>query len=129
LVGRDDITEAADAAFLAAYPDAPLPMIHAAVYHVFTDGVGAALKWVAAAERFLRDPNEGFDYGATSHVVYHLYNWLQFQALLPIGREGILERLSGVKLFMSEGSADAAVRVIEQLGNLSRGDARPPDLG
>jgi hypothetical protein len=62
-------------------------MVEAAVFHVFRGGVGATLDWLAAAELFLRDPAAGFDHGATWHAVYHLYNWQQFQALLPVGRE------------------------------------------
>jgi hypothetical protein len=126
LLGR---AEVAAAAFRKAYPDAPPHMIDAAVYHVFRDGVGAALDWVAAAERFLRDPARGFDYGATWHAVYHLYNWQQFQALLPIGREGVLERLADLKLFLSENNPEAAAGVVKQLEELFRGDVQPPGVG
>jgi hypothetical protein len=104
-------------------------MIDTAVFHVYCDGIGAALDWVAAAEKFLRDPSNGFDYGATSHVVYHLYNWLQFQALMPIGREGILERLRDIKLFLTENNPDAALGVIKQLEKLVDGNQSAPDVG
>lgn len=129
LLGRAEVVEAATAAFHRAYPDAPPHMIEAAVFHVFRDGVGAALEWVAAAERFLRDPVAGFDYGATWHAVYHLYNWQQFQALLPIGREGVLDRLSDIKLFLSENDPEAAAGVVNQLEELFRGDVQPPGVG
>jgi hypothetical protein len=129
LLGRDEVVEAATVAFRRAYPDAPPHMIEAAVLHVFRDGVGAALDWVAAAEQFLRDPGAGFDYGATWHVVYHLYNWQQFQALLPIGREGVLDRLSDIKLFLSENNPEAAGGVVKQLEELFRGDVQPPGVG
>lgn len=129
LLARGDVAEAATAAFRAAYPDAPPHMVEAAVFHVFRDGVGAALDWVAAAERFLRDPAAGFDYGATWHAVYHLYNWQQFQALLPIGREGVLERLADLKLFLSENNPEAAAGVVKQLEELFRGDVQPPGVG
>jgi hypothetical protein len=129
LLERHDAAEDAAAAFRAAYPDTPPLMIESAVYHVFRDGAGAALDWVAAAEKFLRSPSLGFDYGATWHAVYHLYNWLQFQALLPIGRAGVLERLADIKLLVSEGSADAATRVIEQLEAMFRSDVEPPAVG
>jgi plasmid stabilization system protein ParE len=129
LLARGEVDEDAAAAFRLAYPDAPPHMVEAAVYHVYRDGVGAALDWVAAAERFLRDPAAGFDYGATWHAVYHLYNWQQFQAILPIGRDGVLERLADLKLFVSEGSTDAAAQVIRQLEELFRGDVQPPAIG
>jgi hypothetical protein len=129
LLDREDTAGAAAAAFRAAYPDSPQSMIEAAIFHVYRDGIGAALEWVAAAERFLRSPDEGVDYGATWHVVYHLYNWLQLQAVLPIGRAGVLERLSDLRLFLTEGDTKAATRVIAQLEELFRGDVEPPNVG
>ena len=107
LLGRAEVVETATASFRRAYPDAPPHMIETAVFHVFRDGVGAAIEWVAAAERFLRNPVSGFDCGATSHAVYHLHNWQQFQALLPVGRDGVLERLADIKRFLSENDPGA----------------------
>ena len=129
LLARGEVAAAAAAAFRRAYPDAPAHMVEAAVHHVYREGVGAALDWVAAAERFLREPAGGFDYGATWHAVYHLYNWQQFQVLLPVGRDGVLERLADLKLFVSEGSTEAAGQVIRQLEELFRGDVLPPAIG
>jgi hypothetical protein len=126
LLARDALHGPATAALRQAYPDAPLPMIEASFFHLFQDGVGAALDWVAAAERFLRDPGQGFDYGASVHAVYHLYNWQQLQALLPIGREGVLERLGDIQLFLSENNPEAALRVVKQLEELFRGNVQPP---
>ncbi len=129
LVNRGDIIPAATAAFRHAYPDAPEPMIDSAVFHVFRDGVGAALEWVAATERFLRNPNERIDYGATWHVIYHLYNWQQFEAVLPIGKEGVLERLKDMELLLNEGNSEAARAVLKQLEELFSGDVPHPKIG
>ncbi len=129
LLERVDVIDNATVAFQQAYPDAPPQMIDAAVLHVYRDGVGAALDWVSAAEQFLRNPAEGLDSGATWHIVYHLYNWHQFQALLPIGREGVLDRLSDLKLFISQNNPDAAAGVVNHLEELFRGDVEPPGVG
>jgi hypothetical protein len=126
LLARSGVPEAAAVAFRKAYPDAPPHMIEAAVHHVYVDGIGAVLDWVAAAERFLRAPSAGFDYGATSHAIYHLYNWQQLEAHLPIGRAGVLEQLADLKLFLSEGSTDAATGVVKRLEELFRGEVQPP---
>jgi hypothetical protein len=129
LIGRGEIWEAATIAFRRAYPDAPPHMIEAAVFHVFRDGVGAALDWVAGAERFLRDPSAGFDYGATWHVIYHLYNWLQVEALLPVGRNGVLDRLNDIKQLLAENDPQAAMETVKELEKLFRGDVQPPAIG
>lgn len=126
LLQRTEVCDPAAAAFRQAYPNAPTKMIEAAVFHVYQDGVGAALDWVAAAERFLRDPSSGFNSGATWHAVYHLYNWQQFQALLPIGRDGVLERLADLKHFLAENDSEAAVAVVKQLDEMFRGGVHPP---
>lgn len=128
LIRRTDLPEAATNAFRRAYPNAPPHMIETAIFHVFSEGVGAAMDWVAAAEQFLRDPERGFDYGKTWHAVYHLYNWQQFEALLPDGREGVLERLQDLKLFIEKNDPQAATDVVKELEELFRGGARPPGI-
>jgi len=129
LLARPNLAATAEVGFRRAFPDAPPGMIEAAVFHVFRDGIGAALEWVAATERFLRDPSQGIDHGATCHVVYHLYNWQQFEAVLPIGRAGVLERLQDMRLFLAEGDNAAAEGVCKQLAELFGGDVAPPGVG
>jgi hypothetical protein len=85
------------------------------VFHVVSKGIEATIDWLAAIERFLRDPAKGLDYGAVSHLVYHLYNWQQFAALLPIGREGLKERLQDVRQFIDEDDKGAALAVLKGL--------------
>jgi hypothetical protein len=126
LLSRTDRIDAARAAFRKAYPDAPQHMVDTAVFHVYVDGIDAALDWVAAAERFLRDPERGMDYGATWHAVYHLYNWLQFEALMPTGRDGILELMADLRQFLSENDPQAALGVVSQLEEMFGGDRSSP---
>src|SRR5687768_11344140 len=102
LLRRSDLTEAGRAALCNAFPLAPPAMLDAAVFHVFTDGVTAAAEWLAAWERFLREPGRGVDESATCHLLYHLYNWQQFQALLPAGRDGVLELLGDAKQYLAD---------------------------
>ena len=90
---ESEIVSVAKDAFHRQYPDAPDAMLETAVYHVYRNGIHAAMDWLAAAEKFLRDPQSGLDYGATSHLIYHLYNWLQFQSLMPLGRWELLEHV------------------------------------
>jgi hypothetical protein len=103
-------------------------MLDTAVFHVFTDGVAAAAEWLAALERFLRDPSQGLDDGATCHLLYDLYNWQQFQVLLPAGREGVLELLGDAKQFLAEEDPQAVRRVLDSLEEMFRGGLQPPDL-
>lgn len=129
LLARPDAASDAREAFRGAYPDAPQSMIETAAFHVATDGIRAAVDWLAAVERFLQAPQSGLDYGATWHLLYHLYNWQQFEALLPIGRAGLLARLDDVRLFLeSEDDKESAVRVIKDLLASFGGTVTPPKM-
>jgi hypothetical protein len=129
LLSRPDAASAARDALRRAYPDAPQAMIDTAAFHVATDGIAAAVDWLAAVERFLTSPAAGLDYGATWHLLYHLYNWQQFEALLPIGRAGLLERLNDARVLLeSEDDKDAALHVIQGLLASFGGGLTPPKV-
>ncbi|WP_425618943.1 hypothetical protein NA78x_002664 [Anatilimnocola sp. NA78] len=104
-------------------------MVNAAVHHVVSEGMEATVDWLAAIERFIRDPAEGLDYGAVWHVVYHLYNWQQFQALMPLGRNGLKEHLRDARQFVEEDNKQAALDVLKRLASAIDGDVGPPGIG
>jgi hypothetical protein len=128
LLARAGVAKDAAEAFRQAYPDAPKEMINTAVFHVVSEGIEATVDWLAAIEQFLRDPSEGLDYGAVWHVIYHLYNWQQFQVLLPVGRVGLKEQLEDIGQFLEEGDSESAKQVLKRLSEALSGDARPPDI-
>lgn len=119
---------AADAAFRAAYPDAPDQMISAAVFHVYTDGIDAALEWLADAERFLRNPQQEFGYGTSVHLLYHVYNWHQLHALMPLGRSGVTESLDELSKLAKEGDLDGVQQVVAELKAAFEASLMPPDF-
>jgi hypothetical protein len=103
-------------------------MLDTAAFHLFTDGAAAAVGWLAGLEQFLRDPGAGLDYGATCHLLYHLYNWQQFAALLPVGRADLAERLVDAEQLLAEGDPVAAGRILRDLRAAVEGRLSPPDL-
>jgi len=129
LIARPEVMAEAREAFRLKYPDAPPEMIDTAAFHVCQDGIDAALEWIANIELFLRSPSKGLNYGSTWHLVYHLYNWLQFQALLPLGRAGIVEHLRDAQVCIDEESPDAAKQSIQLLIDQFTGDVGPPGVG
>jgi hypothetical protein len=92
LLQRNNLSSEAKEAFHEAYPDAPEEMLKTAVFYTYIDGIGAAIDWLVDLELFLREPSRELDISTTYHLLYHLYNWHQFHALLPDGRIGVLER-------------------------------------
>jgi hypothetical protein len=103
-------------------------MIDTATFHVAVDGVGAAFGWLAAVEQFLREPGHGLDGGATWHLLYHLYNWQQFQSLLPDGRAGMLVWVDQAKQLLAEGDTAGVGEALGQLGAMLQGGLQPPDF-
>jgi hypothetical protein len=128
LVQRPDLAGAMRDALRQAYTEAPASMIETGTFHVAIDGVDAAVDWLAAVEQFLREPSQGIDYGATWHLLYHLYNWQQFQSLLPHGRAGMLEWLNDAKFHLNEGDTKAACAALKQIEDMIQGGLQPPNF-
>lgn len=128
LLSRQSVAEDAKNAFRKFYPDASDAMLDTAVLHVCVDGIKAAMDWLGAIEKFLRDPSTGLDYSATWHLNYHLYNWLQFQALMPLGRIGLSEHLADVEYFLKENEPNSALEVVHRLIDHLKGDVRTPTI-
>jgi hypothetical protein len=128
LFARPDLGEAGRNAFAKAYPHAPAEMISTAAFHVYVDGCDAALAFIAEAERFLRDPSQELNYAATYELLYHVYNWHQFRALLPEGKPGVMELLAELKQFVAEDDRDAIVKTAEELEDLLDGHKSYPDF-
>jgi hypothetical protein len=128
LVRRHDLTETAHAAFREAFPNAPSDMIDTATFHVAVEGAGVAWDWLADIERFLRQPNKGLDYGVTWHLLYHLYNWQQFERLLPDGRAGMLKWVEQAKEFLAENDTAAVAAALKQLEEMLEGGLQPPSF-
>lgn len=129
LLARPNAIEDARRAFAERFPDAPMEMIETATFHVCVDGIDAALQWLASIEQFLQRPENGLDYGATWQLLYHLYNWQQFNALLPLGKSGIAEHLKDIKTFLDEDNNGAAKETIDHFMKCLGGDLGPPGIG
>jgi hypothetical protein len=128
LLQRADVRTDAEKAFRAGYPNAPGSMVQTAVHHVYNDGPDAVIRWLADAELFLRDPSHRLCSGVTSDLLYHVYNWHQFQEILPVGKPGLVELLDDIKLFVDEGSLDAAKKTVDDLKEMLNGTVNYPDF-
>jgi hypothetical protein len=118
--------ELAEAAFRKAYPDAPPEMIRAAVFHVYVDGINAARIWLAAAERFLRDPSQKLNDGDTMDLLNHLYNWHVLEALLPCGRAGLVKMLDEIEELAQAGDLEAVHGQVSLIKEMLAGNQDAP---
>ncbi|MEH2237466.1 hypothetical protein [Nostoc sp.] len=128
LLQRSNLSSEAKQAFHQAYPNAPEEMLKTAVFHTYVDGIGAAIDWLVDLELFLREPSHELDTGVVYHLLYHLYNWYQFNALLADGKIGVLERLKEIKELASDGDIEAILSTVEQLESMLKGDQNYPSF-
>lgn len=126
LLQRQDKNREAACAFKSVYPNAPTEMIETAVFHVYVDGISAALDWLASTELFLRHPEHELDDG--THLLYHLYNWQQFKALLPSGTEGIMAVLKDLKEAVADEDTQAILEATEILEERLSGHLKFPQF-
>ncbi len=129
LFERADAPCDARAAFRRKYPTAPKEMIDTAAFHVYVDGPEAVLDWLADAELFLRDPDHKLCCGVTWHLLYHVYNWHQFEALLPDGTSGVLGLLADLKQFAEDGELEGVQQTVKELERMFDGNVDCPDFG
>lgn len=128
LLQRDNLSNEAMQALRQAYPHAPKEMLKTAVFHTYRDGIEAALDWLVDLELFLREPGRELDIGTTYHLLYHLYNWYQFHALLPDGRTGVLERLQEIKELVADGDIDSVLAIVEEIEAMFEGNREQPNI-
>lgn len=126
LLARRNISADAMAAYKAKYPHAPEVMVHTVVFHAYVDAPNAVIDFLAEAELALRNPDHEISSGVTSHVLYHLYNLLMFQATVPLGPEDLVSTVDEIEGFIKEGDTEAARRALELLKNQVGGMLRPP---
>lgn len=128
LMERPHLVEDARQAFAEKYPGTPKEMIDTATFHVYVDGFDAGLEWLASIELFLRDPKRGISYGATWDLLHHLYNWQQFEALMPIAKCGITELLQDIKGQLAESNLNGAKEMVDDLIERIDGNLSAPDF-
>jgi len=127
LFQRSDLFEQAKEAFRKAYPDASESMIGTATFHVYVDGIGAALDWLVSAELFLRNPDiQVMDDGW--HLLYHLYNWHQFSFLIARGPREVLDIIEEIKEAIADKDEQAALAATRYLKERFEGGLCPPQF-
>lgn len=116
------------AAMRATYPKAPEASIESATHHLFGDLPGAFVDMLAISELALREPGRELGYGASYHALYHLYNWLQFRALLPEGMQGFHELVKQLEELADDGDLTAIRSTVAELRDRVDATLSPPQL-
>ena len=128
LLGREDLHAEGSRVLAAQYPSAPDQMITTAVHHVYGDGVVAATDFLVEIERSIRNPSHRVEMGIVVHLLFHLYNWLAFESILPIGSEDLLDHVRELRTLVEDDDREAVLGVLEDLQDLLDGSRLPPDV-
>jgi len=65
------------------FPSAPQAMLDSAVFHLYLELPRALRDLLAQIELSITKPEEHLHWGVTYEALYHLYNYLQLEALMP----------------------------------------------
>lgn len=128
LLERPRRSEEGRAAFRRKYPCAPEEMINTATHHVYVDGPGAVVDFLAEAELAIRDPSHEIDFGTSWHLLHHVYNWLQFRALLPAGKSDVIDLLSQMEQAVAENDPEFILATVRELRDVVEGNRGAPDF-
>ena len=120
--------EVARETFRRKYPEATEQMVSAAVFHLFTDGVDACVEWLIDLERFLSDPDHQLCHGASSHLLYHVYNWHQLESLMPHGKSAMHDLLDDILESVADNDMDGVRSAASEFKAILDGHDVPPSV-
>jgi hypothetical protein len=92
------------------------------------DGAPAVVAFLADAELAIRHPGHELDYGVTWEILYHLYNWLQFRALLPDARGDLLSLLEDIEYTVEHDDRETLLKAVGELREVIDGHRQQPEV-
>jgi hypothetical protein len=125
--GSDRI-ELARQMFRVKYPEATEPMVSAAVFHLYVDGVDACVEWLAELERFLADAEHKPSSGASLHLLHHVYNWHQIKSLMPHGKYMMHDLLDDILESVAENDMVGVNNAASELKAILDGNDTAPSV-
>ena len=115
------------AALRRKHPSVPEPMLRTAVHHLYVDGPQAAVDFLADAELAIENPSHEVGYGPASELLYHVYNWLLFRAIMPEGKIDLLDLLAQLERAVKDDDRDLILATVAELRDVIDGHRQPPD--
>jgi len=128
LIERNNVRDEARKALCETYPNASNKMIDTAVFHIYVDGIQAAIDWLVDIELFLQDSKHTLNDGVVFHLIYHLYNWLQFKSIMPETNEDFMSKLADIEAAIEDDDKEAALDILEELKDKFNGSLNPPNF-
>ena len=110
------------------FPSAPAAMLDSAVFHLYVELPRALRDLLAQIELSITKPEDSLHAGVTFEALYHLYNYLQLEALMPGTQEHLLAHFRDLKECLNEEDPEGAAKVLEDIENHLEACIPPPDF-
>ncbi len=111
-----------------AYPHAAEDIARSGAFHSYLELPDAVRDLLAWMELCLRQGRHEQHYGLMFDNLYHLYNWLQTESLIPYGREEVFEDLDAIKQYLDADDKAGALKALEELTERFRAGSSPPKI-
>ena len=110
------------------YPSAAQEMIQSAAFHAYMELPDALRDGLAWLELCLRERKHDQHAGINFEIIYHLYNWLQAETLVPWGQQDVFDALQEIKACLQGDDREGAVANLESLMERFDSSVAPPDV-
>lgn len=110
------------------FPSAPRAMLDSAVFHLYSELPRALRDLCAQIELSITKPEGSLHWGVTYEALYHLYNYLQLEALVPGAQQHLLDHVRDLKECLTEKDLEGATKVLNDIENHLEACIPPPDL-
>jgi len=97
-------------------------------FHGYQELPDVAVNLLAWIELNMREGVHERHAGIDFDLRYHLYNWLQAEALVPYGRQDVFEELAEIKDCLSRDDKESAAAIVEALIERFEANVSPPDV-
>jgi hypothetical protein len=109
-------------------PNLANPVAHAAAFHAYLEFPAAALDLLAWIEQSIREGEHDVHSGLTWNLMYHLYNWLQVEELIPYSASDVVEDLQEATECLRRDDAESAKAIVKALIERFEGGVSPPQV-
>ena len=102
-------------------PETSDVILRSVAFDIYEEIPEAIIDLLAWLELSLQDKKYGLHHGIVYDVLGHIYDWLLFDALLPCGKQKVIETLSEIKEAIKTGDKKWAMDKITGLVDLFKG--------
>jgi len=110
------------------FPSVAENLAQSLAFHAYQEMPDVALGLLAWIELNIREGIHERHAGLSFDLQYHLYNWLQAEALVPYGRQDVFDELAEIKDCLSRNDKESAAAILDSLIERFETSVSPPDV-